>query len=60
MNQICKCGHINKYHVKFIGDSIFCINCNIKDIDSQGYFLSFHNFKADNLKYLESIYEQKL
>jgi len=56
--NICICGHLNDYHIKqrsysYKGDGgIRCIKCHNVDPFVGPWW---HVFKADNLKYLESL-----
>jgi len=45
---ICTCGHAQIDHTK---SSDFCYMCHIH----YSYLKAFHSFKADNLRYLESL-----
>lgn len=60
----CKCGHVKSVHEHRDFDTPIlrdiCWECmrsryELKDKDIKDY----HKFKPDNLKYLESIYEEK-
>jgi hypothetical protein len=58
-NNICKCGHIKEKHIfapEF--DSLICF---IRRRYKGSYIGSIHctDFKLDNLKYLEKLYEEK-
>lgn len=53
---ICKCSHKFSKHLIISGSYIVCQGCWNSDIDNK--FIC-ENFKSDNLKYLESILQQK-
>ena len=55
----CLCGHSYSIHTKKYGmwpeADVFCQECYIEN----GKELSWHNFKLDNLKYIEDLAKEK-
>lgn len=65
-NFICICGHSKKKHRRDrIGDNLYCFLCwDILSSEAPSPKLvqvefMYHEFKPDNLKYLESIYNAR-
>lgn len=54
--MICKCGHAYEDH-SFLNIYGFKDQCRACDGDS---YIWLHNFKADNLKFLEKKYEESI
>jgi hypothetical protein len=54
-DEPCVCGHLRCDHLGSNGE--LCFGCYTADIMSKKYY---HNFKLDNLTYVENLYKQKL
>jgi len=50
----CLCGHPRKSHLGDKGE--LCFGCYVEDTRSKKYH---HNFKMDNLMYIEKLYKRK-
>ena len=60
--EICICGHNEKNHLILYGDEsqlFFCNDCSKERNMGVNTFSNFHEYKPDNLRYLEEIAYQK-
>lgn len=62
--MICKCGHLESKHRRDNAKDMYCSECwdNITTPKNPLYKIDcvYHNFKLDNLKYLEQKYKESI
>jgi hypothetical protein len=58
LNNICKCGHDADEHGISLNLGSYCDMCwNNKNLSRKEVY---HNYKQDNLKYLENLYDKRI